>query len=384
MTVYFDNSATTPVFPDVTEEMRDLLANDYGNPSSMHTMGVRAENRVKRAREQIAKELHCAAKEITFTSCGTEANNMAIIGGADAHSRQGKHLITTAIEHPSVLEAMDHLEKLGYEVTYLPVDGEGRISLSELQAAVRPDTILISTMMVNNEIGAREPVEEIGRWLKSERPDILYHVDCVQAFGKYRIRPDRMGIDLMSASGHKIHGPKGIGFLYKRDGVRINPIIFGGGQEKGLRSGTENTSGIVGLGLAAELIYKHLDDDTVRMYELKQRLTDAIAALPGTVINGPAVFEGAPHVVSASFEGVRSEVLLHALEERGIYVSAGSACASNHPGISGTLSAIGVRSDLLESTLRFSLSIMNSAEEVDYTASVLAELLPVLRRFTRR
>ncbi len=384
MEIYFDNSATTPVFPCVREVMMRTMEDDFGNPSSMHRKGMDAENYIRTAKTQIAKTLKVDEKEILFTSGGTESNNTAILGTVSANPRLGKHLITSAIEHPSVANTMHWLEGQGYRVTYLPVDHEGRISLEDLAAAIDDETVLVSIMMVNNEIGTREPIEEISRVIKEKNPNTIFHVDAVQAYGKYVIRPKKWGIDLMSVSGHKIHGPKGIGFLYIRDKVKINPIIFGGEQQKGLRSGTENVPGIAGLGAAAEEIYREHESRTAYLYGCKSRMTEGLLQLEGVTVNGPAVDDGAPHVVSASFAGVRSEVLLHALEDKGIYVSAGSACASNHPGLSSTLVAIGLDPKLLDCTLRFSFSIFTTEEEVDETLKALKELLPFLRKYTRK
>ena len=384
MEIYFDNSATTPVFPCVREVMMRTMEDDFGNPSSMHRKGMDAENYIRTAKTQIAKTLKVDEKEILFTSGGTESNNTAILGTVSANPRLGKHLITSAIEHPSVANTMHWLEGQGYRVTYLPVDHEGRISLEDLAAAIDDETILVSIMMVNNEIGTREPIEEISRVIKEKNPNTIFHVDAVQAYGQYVIRPKKWGIDLMSVSGHKIHGPKGIGFLYIRDKVKINPIIFGGEQQKGLRSGTENVPGIAGLGAAAEEIYREHESRTAYLYGCKSRMTEGLLQLEGVTVNGPAVDDGAPHVVSASFAGVRSEVLLHALEDKGIYVSAGSACASNHPGLSSTLVAIGLDPKLLDCTLRFSFSIFTTEEEVDETLKALKELLPFLRKYTRK
>ena len=384
MEIYFDNSATTPVFPCVREVMMRTMEDDFGNPSSMHRKGMDAENYIRTAKTQIAKTLKVDEKEILFTSGGTESNNTAILGTVSANPRLGKHLITSAIEHPSVANTMHWLEGQGYRVTYLPVDHEGRISLEDLAAAIDDETVLVSIMMVNNEIGTREPIEEISRVIKEKNPNTIFHVDAVQAYGKYVIRPKKWGIDLMSVSRHKIHGPKGIGFLYIRDKVKINPIIFGGEQQKGLRSGTENVPGIAGLGAAAEEIYREHESRTAYLYGCKSRMTEGLLQLEGVTVNGPAVDDGAPHVVSASFAGVRSEVLLHALEDKGIYVSAGSACASNHPGLSSTLVAIGLDPKLLDCTLRFSFSIFTTEEEVDETLKALKELLPFLRKYTRK
>ena len=386
MECYLDNSATTRCLDSAAALMAGILCTDYGNPSSLHHKGVQAEEYVRHAREVIAKTLKVTPKEIFFTSGGTESDNLALRGAAYANARQGKHLITTSIEHPAILNTMQYLEQQGFEVTYLPVDENGKIRLSDLEAAIRPDTILVSIMHTNNEIGALEPIAEAGELIKRVNPNTLFHVDAVQGYGKAKILPKRMKIDMLSVSGHKIHGPKGIGFLYVGDRVKIRPIVFGGGQERGLRSGTENVPAIAGMGKAAEEMYQNLDTDLDRMYALKQRLADGIFTMENVRINGLCGRDSAPHVLSVSFAGVRSEVLLHALEEREIYVSAGSACALNHPDTAGsaTLRAIGLPKELLNSTIRFSLSVFTTEEEIDYTVQVLHELVPMLRRFTRR
>lgn len=384
MEVYLDNSATTRCFPQVAELMARVMTEDYGNPSSMHQKGVEAERYVRRAREILAGNLKVQEKELYFTSGGTESDNLAIIGCALANHRSGKHLITSSVEHPAVLNAMGHLEELGFTVTYLPVGGDGRVRVEDLEAALRPDTILVSVMHVNNEVGAVQPVEEIGALLKTQDHPILFHVDAVQSYGKYRIYPKRLGIDMLSASGHKLHGPKGVGLLYVRDKVKIKPILFGGGHQGGLRSGTENVPGIAGLGAAVEECYRDLEAKVDRLYELRQLFCEEVERLEGTLVNGRPGRESAPHVVSVSFAGVRSEVLLHALEERGIFVSAGSACSSNHPAVSATLKGMGVARELLDSTLRFSFSVETTEAELRYTVKALGELLPMLRRFTRR
>lgn len=386
MECYLDNSATTRCTKGVAQVMTEVMCSAYGNPSSLHHKGVEAERYVREARETIAKTLKCAPKEIFFTSGGTESDNLAIRGAAYANARQGRHLITTSVEHPAVLNTMQYLEQQGYEVTYLPVDACGRVRLSDLEAAIRPDTILVSMMHTNNEIGALEPIEEAGALIKRVNPNTLFHVDAVQGYGKSRIYVKRMKIDMLSVSAHKIHGPKGIGFLYVGDRVKIRPIVFGGGQERGLRSGTENVPAIAGMARAAEEIYRNLDADLERMYALRARLEAGICQLENVKFNTLPGREGAPHVLSVSFAGVRSEVLLHALEDKEIYVSAGSACASNHPETSGsaTLRAIGLEKELLNSTIRFSLSAFTTEEEIDHTVQALGELVPMLRRYTRR
>ena len=309
---------------------------------------------------------------------------MALIGTALANQRSGKHLITSAVEHASIYNTMAFLEELGFEITYLPVDAHGHISLKELEAAIRPDTILVSIMYVNNEIGAVEPVEEIAACIRKKNPKTVFHVDAIQAYGKYRIRPKKQGIDLLSVSGHKIHGPKGIGFLYIDSRVKIRPLLYGGGQQKGMRSGTENVPGCAGLGAAVREIYTDHEARIERLYTLRERLIAGLKEMEGVTINGYEDRRNAPQIVSASFEGVRSEVLLHALEEKGIYVSSGSACSSNHPGVSGTLKGIGLKKELLDSTLRFSFGVFNTQEEVDYALEALSQLLPVLRRYRAR
>lgn len=384
MEAYFDNSATTKVLDCVKDAVVQAMCVDYGNAAARHRKGVEAENLIKEARKEIAKSLKVQDKEILFTSGGTESNNMALIGTALANKRAGKHLITTAIEHPSIYNTMSFLEELGFEITYLPVNSYGCISLEELEQAVREDTILVSVMYVNNEIGSVEPVEEISRCIKKKNPKTLFHVDAIQAYGKYQIRPKKQGIDLLSVSGHKIHGPKGIGFLYLDEKVKIRPLLYGGGQQKNMRSGTENVPGCAGLGAAVKWVYENHAEKTEALYTLRERLIAGLKTLDGVTINGYEDRRNAPQIVSAGFEGVRSEVLLHALEDRGIYVSSGSACSSHHPGVSGALKGIGVKKELLDSTLRFSFGLFNTAEEVDYALEVLKELLPVLRRYRAR
>ena len=382
--IYLDNSATTRCFPEVAALMNELFLEDYGNPSAMHHRGVTAERQITDAKKTLAGILKVREKNLCFTSCGTESDNLAIIGAAMAMQRKGKHLITTKIEHPAVLEAMKFLESRGFEVTRLGVDRDSLISPEEAAAAVRPDTILVSVMHTNNIIGAVEPVDEIGRAVKAANPDVLFHVDAVQGFGKALIYPKKMNIDLLSVSGHKIHGPKGTGFLYIADGVRLVPLMHGGGQQGGLRSGTENVPGIAGMALAAQMLYKNIDADRRKLFAMKNRLIERLGAIPDIVFNGRTDETAAPHILSVRVKGVRAEVLLHALEDKGVYVSAGSACSSNHPRPSETLMAIGVPSKELENSIRISLSVMNTMEEMDAAADAIEELLPFLRRFVRR
>lgn len=383
MEVYLDNSATTACFAEAAQLMHRVLCEDYGNPSSLHHKGVEAEAYLRYAEETFTKILKVNEKEIFFTSGGTESDNIALIGAVMANHRRGRHVITTRIEHPAVLQPMAYLEDQGFEVTYLSVDRQGRISLDELADAIRPDTILVSIMHTNNEIGSIQPIAEAGALIKQKNPQTLFHVDAVQGFGKVRLYPKKMQIDMLSASAHKIHGPKGVGLLYLREGAKVSPIMYGGGQQRGLRSGTENLPGIAGFAKAAEMVYESLEQDTDRMYALREQLTDSVGKMEDVVINGCPGREGATHIVSASFRGVRSEVLLHALEERGIYVSAGSACAAHKPQPSATLKAIGVEKELLQSTIRFSLSGFTTQEEIAYTCQSLEEIVPKLRRYTR-
>ncbi|MEY8334045.1 cysteine desulfurase family protein [Lachnospiraceae bacterium 47-T17] len=384
MEVYFDNAATTRCSRRAAELMQRILLEDYGNPSSLHRKGMEAEAYIKTAAGQLAHILKVDKKELIFTSGGTESNNLALIGTALANRRAGTHIITTAIEHASVYNPLIFLEELGFEVTYLPVDGTGVLSLEALKEAVRKDTVLVSLMHVNNEIGTVEPVAQAAELIREKNPNVLIHVDAIQSFGKLRIYPRRMGIDMLSVSGHKIHGPKGVGFLYVKDKTKIRPFIHGGGQQKNMRSGTENVAGIAALGAAAEELYENFDEKVSHLYGLREHFARGLLAFEGVTLNGGDGEKSAPHIVSASFAGIRAEVLLHALEERGVYVSSGSACSSNHPAISGTLRAIGVKRELLDATIRFSMSMESTREEADYVLGQLGELLPVLRRFRRR
>lgn len=384
MKAYFDNSATTCVTETVKDKVVKVMTQDYGNPSSMHMVGVDAEKYIKESQEIIAKILKVDPKEIYFTSGGTESNNMAAIGTAMANKRLGKRIITSSIEHASIGAVMKKLEDEGFEIVCLPVDEFGVVKMEALKEAMNEDTILVSIMHVNNEVGAIQPIEEIGKYIKKINPKVVFHVDAIQSFGKMEVRPKKCNIDLLSVSGHKIHGPKGSGFIYIKKNTKINPIILGGGQQLGLRSGTENVPGIAGIGQAAKDCYENLQDNVAVMTELKDYMIDKLGKIENVGINSRGGSEGAPHIVSASFAGVRSEVLLHALEEKEIYVSSGSACSSNHPAISSTLQAMGVDKSLLDSTVRFSFSKFNTKEEIDYAIEQIEALLPMLRKYVRR
>lgn len=392
MECYLDNAATTRPYDSVRELMQVTMDTGFGNPSSLHTKGVEAEEYVENARKILAKSLKVEPREIIFTSGGTESNNQAIIGTALAKRRQGMHVVTTCFEHASVYNPMEFLTDFDFETSYVPVDHLGHVKEEELLAAIRPDTVLVSVMMVNNEVGAIQDVVRLSRLVKEKNPNILFHVDAIQAFGKLRIYPKRMGIDLLSVSAHKIHGPKGIGILFVKDGVRIRPIIHGGEQQKNMRSGTENVPAIAGMGQAVQEMEQDFTNRVERLYQLKEyfiteltgKLDDiVIHALPGDLPVAEAIRQTAPHIVSVGFEGIRSEVLLHALEEKGVYVSSGSACSSNHPGISGTLQAIGVDKKYLDSTLRFSFGSFTTQEELDHAVASLCELVPMLRKYRR-
>lgn len=384
MLAYLDNSATTRCSERAKDLMVQILMQDFGNPSSLHGMGVTAEEYIKEAKSNIAKTLKAEEKEILFTSGGTESNNMALIGTALANRRAGNHIITTEIEHASIAAPLEFLKEQGFRITKLSVDKNGHISLEELRDAVGEDTILVSVMMVNNEIGAVEPVAEAAKIIKEKNPNTIFHVDAIQAYGKYRIYPKKLGIDLLSVSGHKIHAPKGTGFLYIRDKVKIKPIIYGGGQQKGMRSGTENVPGVAALGEAAAEIYENFEEKIERMYALKEHFVEEVTKMEGVTVNGCTGRDSAPQIVSVSVDGVRSEVMLHTLEEKQIYVSAGSACSSNKPSVSSTLKSIGLPKELLDSTIRFSFCVNTTMEEIDYAIAAMQEAVPRLRRYRRK
>jgi len=408
MECYLDNAATTKPSEAAVAAMLKVLTEDYGNPSSKHIMGLHAGNYVKNTSELLAKEWKVEPSEVVLTSGGTESNNTALIGAALANKRAGMHIISSAFEHASVYKPLEFLESQGFEVDYIGVDSMGHINTEELLSKLREDTILVSIMYVNNEVGAIQDIAALSKMIKAKNSKTLFHVDAIQAYGKMKVYPGREGIDLMSVSGHKFHAPKGSGALYIRRGVKIKPYIYGGGQQRDMRSGTENVPAIAGFGAAVEELSGNLDSYRKSMYECKAELIRRALMIDGVVVNAvpkdaveslkntsledikagkipEGLYTTAPHIVSLSFSGIdRSEVLLHALEEKGVYVSSGSACSSNHPGLSGSLKAIGVGKDLLESTLRFSFCSLSTTDEVDYAADCLETLLPLLRRFKRK
>ena len=390
MQVYLDNAATTKCYQEVQDIVAQTMLNDYGNPSSLHKMGVIAENHIKEAQNIIAKEMKVDAKDIYFTSGGTESNNLAIIGVALANKRRGNHIITTKVEHPATLAPMAFLEEQGFEITHVGVDRYGTVDVNEIKAAITDKTILVSIMHINNEVGSIQPIADIGMMLEAF-PDINFHVDAIQGFGKYAFFPRAWNVDLVSVSGHKIHGPKGVGCLYINKGVKIVQTIYGGGQQRDIRSGTENVSGIAGLGVATRLSYQDLSKKQQHLFAIKKALVEGLLKLENVIVHGIQSDDGvldiessAPHIVSVAFSGVRSEVILHTLEEKGIYISAGSACSTHKRTQSPTLIAMGANKEQLESTVRFSFSDETTMGEIEYTLAVLAEVLPLLRRYTRR
>lgn len=381
--IYFDNSATTRCADEAVKVMTKCLQEDFGNPSSLHSLGAKGKDYLKESREIISGILKVQPKEIYFTSGGTEGNNLAIRGGVLAKKRRGNHIITTKVEHASVLNPIKALEKEGFEVTYLGTDEYGVIDLEELKASLREDTIFVSIMMVNNEIGALQPIEEAAKIVKAYNKEILFHVDAIQAFGKMKILPKKLKIDFLTVSGHKIHGPKGSGFIFINEDIFniVVPQILGGGHERGMRSGTENVPAIAALGVAAKNAYEGLDVNREHMYAMRHRLIEGVNGIEGVSVNGHLDNNSAPHIVSISIKGnrTRAQVILNALQDSyGIYVSAGSACSSNKPAISETLKSIGLEKDLLERTIRVSFCPENTMEEVDKMIKALTELVPLM------
>ena len=381
MECYLDNSATTRCLDSAAALMAGILCTDYGNPSSLHHKGVQAEEYVRHAREVIAKTLKVTPKEIFFTSGGTESDNLALRGAAYANARQGKHLITTSIEHPAILNTMQYLEQQGFEVTYLPVDENGKIRLSDLEAAIRPDTILVSIMHTNNEIGALEPIAEAGELIKRVNPNTLFHVDAVQGYGKAKILPKRMKIDMLSVSGHKIHGPKGIGVLYVRKGVPLFNLIEGGAQERGRRAGTENIPAIVGMAAALKEAVANLDENMAKISAMRDRLIEGLSQVEHSRLNGDAK-KRLPGNVNFCFEGIEGESLLLLLDEKGIEASSGSACTSGSLDPSHVLLAIGLPHEVAHGSLRLTLCEENTPEQIEYIIKEVPEIVSYLRNIS--
>ena len=382
MEIYLDNSATTKPYQEVVDKMVLALTTQYGNPSSIYKKGIEVEREIKEIRRNIARSLGAKETEIYFTSGGTECNNTIIRSVAKLNKKTKNHIISTVIEHPSVLNTLKDLEADGFEVTYLPVGKDGKISLEDLKNAIKKETILVSVMHVNNEIGTIQPIEEIGKYLKSLDEKVYFHVDGVQSYAKIKFRPSRYNIDFMSVSGHKLHGPKGIGFMYVKENNRIKPLLTGGGQEIGIRSGTENVPGIYGIGEAIRILNQDLEGTIDKVRGLRDLLKEEILAnIDNVKINSPE--DGVCHVLNVSFRGVRGEVLLHYLEQKEIYVSTGSACSSKKKG-SQVLNAIGLTPDEIEGAIRFSLSDLNTKEEIMKTVEVLKESVSDLRMIIGR
>ncbi len=382
--IYLDNAATTPVVPPVAEAVMEYIQNDYGNPSSLHRLGIRAEKRIKEAKGTVASFINVDPDDIYFTSGGTEGNNLCIVGYVNKMHKRGKHLITTSIEHPSVLNTFNYLEEKGFEVTYLPVNSQGIIEMEALEESIRPDTLLVSIMHVNNETGAVQPIEKIAQVLKGLKNKPALHVDGVQSLGKIPLDPLGWGVDLMTFSGHKIHALKGIGFIYKKKGIRLEPLQWGGGQEMGVRAGTENLAGIVSINAALKWIGDNFSQ-TDRLYRLKDRLVDSLQkACPYVVFNGVTDKSSAPHIISVAVPGLRGEVILHALEDKGIYVSTGSACSSRSKKHSHVLQAMGLDSDIVEGSIRVSLSYTTDEDEIDCFVETFDDIVGILRKYTRR
>ncbi|HEY5563748.1 MAG TPA: cysteine desulfurase family protein [Clostridiaceae bacterium] len=378
MEVYFDNSATTRMYTEAIEEVNYIMKNIYGNPSSAYSLGIRAEKMLNKYREDIAKTINCSIDEIVFTSGGSESNNFLVKGFA----RIKCNMITTEVEHPSVLNTFKCLEEDGIKVTYLKVNTKGRISLEELSDEIDKDTQLISVMLVNNEIGTIEDIESIGILIKEKSKRAKFHVDAVQGYGKLKIDVKKSFIDLMSVSSHKIHGPRGVGFAYVRRGLEPKPLIYGGGQERGLRSGTENLANIAGFSKASEIVHANLKANFQKVMDIKKYFISKLSKLEGARINN----EGdtySPFILSVTFSGIRGEVLLHMLEEKGIYVSMGSACGAKRNKESYVLKAIGFNSKEISSTIRFSFSENNNREEIDYAIDALFDGLKFLRRINK-
>lgn len=377
--IYLDYAATTPPYDEVIETMMQVMKRHFGNPSSLHRVGVEAEQLVRQARSVIAKCLHVRPEDIRFTSGGTESNNMAIQGVAHQYRHRGNHLITTRIEHASVYETFRQLEQQGFRVTYLPVDETGCVKLEELRSALTDETILVSVMAVNNEMGRVQPIQEIGAILKSY-PKTLFHVDAVQAVGKLPLDPERDRIDLFASSAHKLRGPKGIGFLYCRHGLELHPIVWGGGQEAGLRSGTENVPAIVGMAKAVRIAYDQRQQFVEHTSRLRHRFVEGIRSIPELTLNGSDYADDmAPHIVHFSFPGMKSEVLVHALEQHDIYVSTRSACSSGANLPSRVLHEMGYDDARAANGIRISYSLSQSLEDADRFCSALRTVVEQLK-----
>lgn len=380
MNVYFDNSATTKPYDEVIEAVSKGMKEYFGNPSSLHKIGMNCEKRLNEAREYFASTIKCNKEEIYFTSGGSEGNNLILKGLL----KPGHHFITTAFEHHSIISTCKQLEEKGVRVTYLDVDSEGRISLEDLEEAITKDTVLVSIMQVNNEIGVIQDIEAIGKLIKERSSRAKFHVDAVQGYGKLPIDVNKSNVDFLTVASHKIHGPKGVGFIYIKKGIILNSLISGGSQEKGIRAGTENLSGIIGFEKAAQMTFEEMESRYDKVLELKKYFVERLNEIKDIRINGE--IDGfSPYILNVSFLGVRAEVLLHLLEEQNIYVATGSACTSKSSAAHGSyvIKSLGLSNKEVESAIRFSFSYENTKEEVDYTIDVLKKSLMFLRRVKR-
>lgn len=375
--VYLDNAATTALSPRVLEAMLPYFTQYYGNPSSVHAFGREAKQGLDKARDQVAKALHCDPSEVIFTGCGTESDNTVLLGVAQRYGNKGKHIITTNVEHHAILHTCEYLEKQGYEVTYLPVDQDGLVTAEQVAAAIRPDTILVSIMFANNEVGTIMPIQEIGAVCKEK--GVLFHTDAVQAVGHIPVDVQAMHIDMLSLSAHKFHGPKGVGALYCRKGIRLPSYIMGGAQEKGRRAGTENVAGIVGLGAAIQLATEQLKENRAKMTALRDRLMAGIQErIPEVKLNGHPT-KRLPNNVNFSFKYIEGESILLMLDMNGIAASSGSACTSGSLDPSHVLLALGLPHEIAHGSVRLTLGDETTAEDIDYTIDVLEKTVTRLR-----
>lgn len=383
MEVYLDNSATTKPYKEVVDEMVVALTEDFGNPSSAYKRGLEVEKKIKNIRKNIAKTLGVEDKNIIFTSGGTEGNNSIIRSVASLNKKRRNHIITSSIEHPAVLKTVESIKDEGVEITVLGVDKKGRIDLEELKNSIQKNTALVSLMFVNNEIGIIEPIKEVASLIKEIDPEILLHVDAVQAYGKINFDIDDLNLDFMTVSAHKIHGPKGVGFMYIKNLNKFKPLLTGGGQESGIRPGTENVPGIYGLGRAVDVLFSDIDGNIKKMRENRDYLYKKISENVDRIKVNSDLDAGVCHVLNISFEGIRGEVLLHYLEGDKIYVSTGSACSSKKKG-SHVLNAIGLSADQIDSAIRFSVSEFNTFEEIDFVVDRLKEYIKTIRLISKK
>ena len=385
MEVYFDSAATGKVLPEAVETMVKAMTEVYGNPSSASILGIEAGNVLKKSQEDIARIINAEPSEIYFTSGGTEGDNWAIFGTAYGYKRRRKHIITTNTEHPAINLPLEALKEEGFEIEKIGVDEKGYIDIEELKSKIRKDTILVSVILANNETGTVQDIEKIGQAVKEVNNDTLLHADAVQAFGKMKINVKNSKIDMLSASGHKFGAPRGTGIFYMKKGLKVKPLMYGGGQQLNQRPGTENVAGAAAIAKAAEVCYKNLEENNEKIREIKKYIADRVLTeIPNTFINGDSIEKASPYVLNIGFMGLRSEVLLHALEAEGIYVSAGSACNSKKKVRSSVLSAMGKSDEEIEGSIRLSFSKFNTMEEAEYAVEKLKEQAALLRRFNRK